>query len=855
MTGGPGGAPGSELRSEPGGGLVTGHVHDVERIDSLDTARYGGKAAGLARMTALGLRVPPAFVVDTEMCRAYRDSGQLPEHLMDDVRTSIRRLEAVSGKVFAGNGSALPPLLVSVRSGAQISMPGMMDTVLNLGLDAGSVTALAEATADPAFAVDTWLRFWCMYADTVLDVDPALLREQVEPIAEALKTGLDDAGAARLEQAITGFLREEGCEVSTDPWQQLGATVEAVFSSWDSRRAKAYRAHHGIDDDLGTAVTVQAMVFGNLGSPSGSGVAFTRDPSTGRASLYGEYLDGGQGEEVVAGTATPTSVDRASGDWATLIDELREHGATMEREYRDALDIEFTVEQGALYLLQVRPAKRTAGAAVAIAVALVDEGLITPGEAVDRVAVEQVELLVSPVFDAAALDRARSERRLLATGIPASPGHASGRASLDPDRATAAAATGTPTVLIRPTTSPQDLAGMLASEGILTARGGATSHAAVVSRALNKACVVGCGDLVVDPQTGTFAFGDRAFAEGDELSIDGATGEIFAGIIERSLPAQGAKMLDRLLAWADERSGAEVWLNARQGADFEVLTAGRGGIGPVGITDLLVEHGRIQGLLEAIEAYSNDEHAPAEVIEQVITRDVADVVRSLFERVPASIPVDLRMPRLMSARARRMVAQWASLTPHLLLPLGPLRIVGAVLAGIDEAARASDRQRVTVHLAGLTTAAEMRQFAALVAAHPAIGGAGAVLQNVAALTVVADIAPSARSLWIDVPEIIRSFHGYPEELLLIVSELTGQSESGRTKPGAHVLAIPALRALIEPAIAVAGPGCRVGVELQGVGDVDLATSLYETGFRNFSRSATQGQQLRLVLGQRSGREP
>ena len=827
--------------------MITGHVHPVASIDPNAGTTFGGKATGLARMSGLGLRVPPAFVIDTEMCRRYLSTRTLPDRLAEDVREALEALEEETGRRFAGGGR---PLLVSVRSGASVSMPGMMDTVLNLGLDSRSVLVLATMTADQRFAVETWVRFWCMYADIVLDVDPDLLRQALGHAPTRLAAELTAVGAAELESRVVAFFDAEGFTVSTDPWDQLLAAVEAVFASWTSRRAVAYRKHQGISDDLGTAVTIQAMVFGNLGSPAGSGVAFTRDPATGRPDLYGEFLPGGQGEEVVAGTATPVPLAAADAAWEPLVTELRNKGEALEREYTDALDIEFTVEDGTLYFLQVRPAKRTAAAAVAVAVSLVAEGAIDATEALRRVSVDQLDTLVSPVFDPEALARSRASGRLLTTGIPASPGHASGEAVMDPDAAAAAAAEGRQVILLRPTTSPQDLAGMLASEGVVTARGGATSHAAVVSRALDKACVVGCAEIEVSPQQGVFTVGGQQYPGGTEISIDGGTGEIFLGALLRQLPAENLGTLTTLLGWADEASGAEVWLNARQPGDLALLDPRRGGIGPIGITDLLVEQGRLDTLVAAVGAYGSGHDLPGRQVDEPVEADVAKVVADLLRKVPDGARVDLRMPGLMSARARRLVDQWTSLRPELLLPLGPLGLITAMLRGVARAAGEAPGVEVSVCIGRITSADEMATFAGLVAEQGGLH-AGATVQNVAALSEIDDIRRHAGTVWIDVPEIIRSFHGYPEELLLTVSELTASEAGGRTTPGGHVLMRPGLRRLVAGGVPAASGTCRVGIELHGVGNLALAIELFDLGYHSFSRSPLQAQQLRLVLGRRA----
>jgi pyruvate,orthophosphate dikinase len=526
--------------------MTAAHVHDLADLDPADTTLLGGKGAGLGRMHRLGLPVPPAFVVDTAACRVYRETTGLPDGLAGSVRAAIARLESHTGKGFAG-GDGLP-LLVSVRSGAKVSMPGMMDTVLNLGLDRDSVLRLAAATGNAAFAVDTWARFWKLFAEIVLDADGDYLAAEVEAQRDAAVAGLTADTAAALEDAIVAALQAEGAQVSTDPHEQLIAAMRAVFASWDSRRAVAYRKHHGIDDNLGTAVVVQAMVFGNLAGLSGSGVAFTRCPKTGANALFGEFLAGGQGEEVVAGTATPVNLAEPNPEWAATFAELEAHGRNLEQEYCDALDIEFTVEDGTLYLLQVRSAKRTAAAAVRTALDLVDEGLIDPATALKRLTAEQVTTLLAPAFTADALSGATA----LVTGIGASPGHAVGVAVLDSDRAANRAAAGEDVILVRPTTSPQDLPGMLAAKAVVTARGGATSHAAVVSRSLDKPCVCGCTALQVDPTAGVFTVDGIKYDEGTWLSVDGATGRVYAAQLPLGVPEAGLADLARFAAWAQE---------------------------------------------------------------------------------------------------------------------------------------------------------------------------------------------------------------------------------------------------------------------------------------------------------------
>jgi pyruvate,orthophosphate dikinase len=818
-----------------------GLVHDVATIDPLDVARYGGKAAGLARMSRLGLPVPPAFVIETAACAVYQDNGRtIPADLAEALYTSVGRLEDAAGKSFAGQDGT--PLLVSVRSGAQISMPGMMDTILNLGLDRHSVLRLAAISADPRFAVDTWTRFWAMFADIVLGVDPELLHLRITDAHDRAIADLSADHAAELEDRIVDVLSSEAGPVPTEPTEQLGAAVRAVFDSWDSRRARLYRDHHGIPHDLGTAVTVQAMVFGNLGAPAGSGVAFTRDPTSGAAELYGEYLAGGQGEDVVAGTRTPVKLSDAVPEWRPIVDELRQYGHRLETDYRDALDIEFTAEAGTLYLLQVRPAKRTAAAAVHIAADLVHEGLIPAAEAVRRVTPDQVKRLISPEFDAAALDRARADGRVLTTGVPASPGHGSGQAVLDADRAAQKAASGEAVVLVRPTTSPQDLRGMLAANAIVTARGGATSHAAVVSRALDKPCVVGCEDLQVIPEGGVLVLDGRRYHEGEIISVDGATGDIILGDVPRSVPTRNLNDLSQLLIWADQQSGAAVWPEATSALPVQVARrTGAAGIAIVALTDLLHASGGLPALLEAIGQYSAGPDTAPTVIEEPVTAAVGAALLPLLKEA-TGLAVHVRIPNLSSARARSWIEKWTSLAPHLLRPLGPERLLSAYAQGVAAAAREAGHSSVTLLIGGITSARELELFAEIAGSGVETG---AVVQNPAVLADPAALAGIGHALWIDLAELVRTTLGQPEELLYV------EEQSGSAP--AEMPPLPALVEHLLTALATAAAPSLMGARLTS-NAVTAATALYDIGIRRFSSSITQAEQLRLVFGQHAGKE-
>jgi pyruvate,orthophosphate dikinase len=542
----------------------------------------GGKGAGLAEMTNAGLPVPPGFTITTEACNAYYAAGkELPPGLWDDVLAHMAALEQETGKGF---GDPNNPLLVSVRSGAAFSMPGMMDTVLNLGLNEHTVQGLIELTGNERFGYDAWRRFVAMFGRIVLDI-PA---SEFDAPFDALKakrgvSGDTDLSADDLRQVADRYreiVREKtGEPFPTDPYRQLELAVRAVFDSWFGKRAHDYREFNKIPHDLGTAVNVVTMVFGNMGADSGTGVAFTRDPNTGEKSLYGEYLTNAQGEDVVAGVRTPAKISQMRDELPEVYAEFEAIAERLERHYRDVQDLEFTIERGKLFMLQTRSAKRTAPAAVKVAVDMANEDILSRQEAVQRVDPNQIVQLLLPRFDEAA--KAQAGDRFLAKGLNASPGAATGKAIFDPDRAVEAKAAGDPVVLVRIETSPDDVHGMLAARGVLTARGGATSHAAVVARSMGLPCVAGAEALRIDYASRRMQAGGVTVIEGDMISIDGTTGEIFAG----ELPTIEARFEDEhdlatLLSWADEIRRLQVWANADYPRDAERARAfGAQGIG------------------------------------------------------------------------------------------------------------------------------------------------------------------------------------------------------------------------------------------------------------------------------------
>ncbi|HEX6507306.1 MAG TPA: pyruvate, phosphate dikinase, partial [Chloroflexota bacterium] len=510
-------------------------------------------------------------------------------------------------------GDPANPLLVSVRSGARFSMPGMMDTVLNLGLNDETTEGLARQTDNERFAYDAYRRFIQMFSKIVLDVDPGLFEEALESKKQQTGSQTDaDLSVEALHELVDEFKRitreQVGHDFPTDPYEQLRQAIAAVFRSWNGERARAYRANEGIADDLGTAVNVQTMVFGNMGDDSGTGVAFTRNPSTGEEKLFGEYLINAQGEDVVAGIRTPRPISALQQEMPQAYDEFQEIANRMERHYRDMQDLEFTIERGKLYMLQTRNAKRTAAAAVKVAVDMVNEGLISKEEALLRIDPKHVVQLLLPRFEESAREEAIREGRLLAKGLNASPGAAVGKAVFDADRAAELGGAGEAVILVRPETSPDDVHGMIAARGILTARGGATSHAAVVARGMGKPCVAGVESLRIDLAQRRMTADGKTVAEGDVISIDGATGEVFEGAINAIAPNFAEEReLSQVLGWADEIRRLQVWANADYPRDAErAREYGAQGIGLCRTEHMFFEEERLpivhQMILSADEA-------------------------------------------------------------------------------------------------------------------------------------------------------------------------------------------------------------------------------------------------------------
>ena len=613
-------------------------------------AVLGGKGANLAEMTNLGVPVPPGFTIACSACLEYLRGGGTSDALQAEIDRNLTRLEQVSGRGF---GDPKNPLLVSVRSGAPVSMPGMMETILNLGLNDRTVIGLAQQSGNARFAYDSYRRFLQMYGDVVLNVPmhefEHLLKSKRLTNAAENDADLSEEALRNLVEEYKALVRNRtGADFPMEPREQLKGAIEAVWRSWTLKKAVDYRRQNNISDTLGTAVNIVSMVFGNLGDDSGTGVAFTRDPSTGEKRFYGEFLVNAQGEDVVAGIRTPLPIDQMATQLPGAYAELIETQNRLEQHYRDMQDIEFTVERGTLYLLQTRTGKRTAAAAIRIADEMVAEGLITQREAVLRVDAEQLDQLLHPVIDPGA----RAEE--IATGLPASPGAASGQAVFDPDVAEQRAAEGIRVILVRDETTPEDFHGIVAARAVLTARGGMTSHAAVVARGMGKCAIVGCKEMEVDLQHRSFKVNGSTVNEGDWITLDGATGRVFSGDLPtipsdvvrvltgqmRGSDSRGYVTYARLLSWADEARTLQVRANADTPQDARVARSfGAEGIGLCRTEHMFFEGDRITGMREMIVA--RDEGGRRRALAKLLPMQRGDF-EGIFEAMDGC-PVTIRL--------------------------------------------------------------------------------------------------------------------------------------------------------------------------------------------------------------------
>ena len=572
----------------------------------------GGKGAGVAEMTKSGVPVPPGFTITTEACNSYYDNNkQFPDGLWEQVTEAMKDVEAKTGKKF---GDPANPLLVSVRSGAKFSMPGMMDTVLNLGLNPETLAGLSKLTDNPRFAADAYRRFVQLFGKIVLGVDGEKF-EHVLNVAKGDTRQDTDLSADELTEITEQFKQiikqDAGVDFPEDPFDQLRMAIGAVFSSWMGRRAIDYRRLNKISDHLGTAVNVQSMVFGNMGNDSATGVAFTRNPATGDEHIYGEYLVNAQGEDVVAGVRTPRPISELHQEMPEVYGQFATIAKQLEGHYKDVQDVEFTIERGKLWMLQTRTGKRTGAAAIKIAADLVREGVIDKQTAVLRVEPAALDQMLHPMISQTAKDAARKAGQYLTTGLPASPGAASGTVVLDPDEAEELAKDGKKVILVRTETAPEDFHGMVAAQAILTARGGMTSHAAVVARGMGKPCVAGAGELKIDYKAGEITVNGKVVKHGDSISLDGGTGEVYAGTLPTTEPEVTGYFAE-FMSWADEFRTMGVRTNADTPHDAQVAREfGAEGIGLCRTEHMFFEGDRIDAVREMIVAATLDERRAA----------------------------------------------------------------------------------------------------------------------------------------------------------------------------------------------------------------------------------------------------
>lgn len=595
----------------------------------------GGKGANLAEMASMGIPVPSGFTITTEVCVLYLENEQYPDGMMEQIDEAIGKLEKINGKTF---GDSENPLLLSVRSGARVSMPGMMDTVLNLGLNDRSVLGLVRKSNNERFAYDSYRRFLTMFGDVVLDIEYANYESIIDEVKKEkgakLDTELDvDALKELVEKFKVLIKKKTGEDFPQDPRKQLQMSIDAVFGSWNNQRANTYRRLNNIPGDWGTAVNVQTMVYGNMGETSGTGVAFTRDPATGEKRFFGEYLINAQGEDVVAGIRTPQPIETLKDKMPENYEKLVQIYQKLENHFKDMQDIEFTIEDGKLYMLQTRNGKRTAAAAVKIAVDMVDEKLIDKNTALLRIEPEQIDQLLHPMMDPDA------DLEVIANGLPASPGAAVGKVVFTAEHAEEMAKDGEKTILVRTETSPEDIGGMNAAEGILTVRGGMTSHAAVVARGMGKPCVAGCGDLTINMKKGIISVDGYTISEGDYLTLDGTTGNVILGEVEL-ITAGFSKNLETILEWADEVRTLGVRTNADTPNDASVARDfGAEGIGLCRTEHMFFGDDRIPVVREMIMA--EDEYSRKEALLKLLPMQKSDFL-GIF-RAMDGYPVTIRL--------------------------------------------------------------------------------------------------------------------------------------------------------------------------------------------------------------------
>ena len=618
--------------------METKYVYSFNEGNKDMKSLLGGKGANLAEMTKIGLPVPPGFTISTEACNDYYVSNKtIKPEIIEQIESKLAQLESELGKEL---GSTENPLLVSVRSGAVISMPGMMDTILNLGLNDNTVVGLAKATENERFAYDSYRRFIQMFSDVAMEVPKYKFESVLDRYKETNGFKFDtelttDHLKAIVEEFKAIYKKEVKEDFPQEPKKQLMLAVEAVFRSWNNPRAIVYRKLNDIPNNLGTAVNVQSMVFGNMGDNSGTGVAFTRDPATGENKLLGEYLINAQGEDVVAGIRTPQKIATLENIMPDIYKQFVETADKLEKHYRDMQDIEFTIEKGKLFLLQTRNGKRTAKSAINVAVDLVNEGLITKEEAIMRVEPNQLDQLLHPKFE----DKSLKEAEVLAKGLPASPGAASGKIYFSAEDVVEASKDGTETILVRQETSPEDIEGMVSAQGILTARGGMTSHAAVVARGMGKCCVAGCGEIKVSEVAKTIEVGDMVLKEGDYISLDGSTGVVYLGNVNKAAADMGGNF-EKLMSWVDEIRQMKVRTNADNPRDAKAaVDFGAEGIGLCRTEHMFFDEERIPAVRKMILSNTVEERVKAlDTLLPMQQKDFEDIYRVMGER-----PVNIRL--------------------------------------------------------------------------------------------------------------------------------------------------------------------------------------------------------------------
>ena len=618
--------------------METKYVYSFNEGNKDMKSLLGGKGANLAEMTKIGLPVPPGFTISTEACNDYYVSNKtIKPEIIEQIESKLAQLESELGKEL---GSTENPLLVSVRSGAVISMPGMMDTILNLGLNDNTVVGLAKATENERFAYDSYRRFIQMFSDVAMEVPKYKFESVLDRYKETNGFKFDtelttDHLKAIVEEFKAIYKKEVKEDFPQEPKKQLMLAVEAVFRSWNNPRAIVYRKLNDIPNNLGTAVNVQSMVFGNMGDNSGTGVAFTRDPATGENKLLGEYLINAQGEDVVAGIRTPQKIATLENIMPDIYKQFVETADKLEKHYRDMQDIEFTIERGKLFLLQTRNGKRTAKSAINVAVDLVQEGLITKEEAIMRIEPNQLDQLLHPKFE----DKSLKEAEVLAKGLPASPGAASGKIYFSAEDVVEASKDGTETILVRQETSPEDIEGMVSAQGILTARGGMTSHAAVVARGMGKCCVAGCGEIKVSEVAKTIEVGDMVLKEGDYISLDGSTGVVYLGNVNKAAADMGGNF-EKLMSWVDEIRQMKVRTNADNPRDAKAaVDFGAEGIGLCRTEHMFFDEERIPAVRKMILSNTVEERVKAlDTLLPMQQKDFEDIYRVMGER-----PVNIRL--------------------------------------------------------------------------------------------------------------------------------------------------------------------------------------------------------------------